>query len=100
MTVDDFNACTSKEAPGYEEYVINNYENALTGNELPDSYYTSPSTSGLIADLKLVQDEYQVDCITCAPADFDATFAEYMSKLEDTGIQTIIEERTAYYGVN
>ena len=100
MTVDDFNACTSKEAPGYEEYVINNYENALTGAELPDSYYTSPSTSGLIADLKLVQDEYQVDCITCAPSDFDATFAEYMSKLEDAGIQTIIDERTAYYGVN
>ena len=51
-------------------------------------------------EVKLVQDEYQVDCITCAPADFDATFAEYMSKLEDTGIQTIIDERTAYYGVN
>lgn len=89
-----------KEAPGFEEYVVNNYENALSGTELPDSYYTSPSTLGLITDLKLVQDEYQVDCITCAPSDFEATFAEYMSMLENAGIQTIIEERTAYYGVN
>ncbi|MDY6334046.1 MAG: hypothetical protein SPL56_04520, partial [Lachnospiraceae bacterium] len=99
MTVDDFNACTSRECPGYEQYVIDNYENALKGTQLPDSYYTSPSTSNLITDLKLVQDEYQVKLITCKPDEFDGTFEEYIGKLKDAGMDTIIGEREAFYGV-
>lgn len=98
-TVDAFNACTSKECPGYEDYVINNYENALKGNILPDSYYTAPSTSEYITDLKIVQDEYQVKCITASPSEFDKTFDEYMSKLEDAGIKTVVDERMEYFGV-
>ena len=99
-TVDDFNACTAKEAPGYEDHVIANYENALTGTLLHDSTYTSPSTPDLLTDINLVKDEYVVKCITCAPEELEATFAEYMSGLEAAGIQTIIEERTAYYEGN
>lgn len=60
-TVEDFNACTSKEAPGYEDHVIANYENALVGTVNHDSTYTSPSTPELITDLNLVRDEYQVE---------------------------------------
>ena len=97
MTVDDFNACTSKEAPGYEDHVIENYENALTGIIVNEPSYTSPSTSDLLTDINLVKDEYKVKCVTCPEADFDATFDEYMSELEGAGIQTIIDERTAYY---
>lgn len=96
-TVDDFNACTSKEAPGYEDHVIANYENALTGIINHDSTYTSPSTPELLTDLNLVKDEYQVKCITCPTSEFDATFDEYVSALEDAGAKTIIEERTAYF---
>lgn len=99
-TVDAFNACTSKECPGYEQYVIDNYENALTGTILPDSNYTSPSTSDLITDLRLVQDEYQVKCITCAPEEVEKNFREYMDKLEETGIGKVIEERMEHYGVS
>ena len=99
-TVDDFNACTAKEAPGYEDHVIDNYENALVGTVINDSTYTSPSTPDLITDINLVRDEYQVQCITCPEAEFDATFDEYMSELEAAGIQTIIDERTAYYEGN
>ena len=31
-TVEDFNACTAKENVGYEQYVTDNYENAMVGN--------------------------------------------------------------------
>ncbi len=96
-TVDDFNACTSKEAPGYEDHVVANYENALTGIINHDSTYTSPSTPELITDINLVKDEYQVKCITCPESEFEATYAEYISELGNAGVQTIIDERTAYF---
>lgn len=95
-TVDDFNACTAKEAPGYEDHVVANYENSLTGILNHDSTYTSPSTPELITDINLVKDEYQVECITCPTADFDATFDRYLSELESAGVQTIIDERTEH----
>lgn len=96
-TVDDFNACTAKEAPGYEDHVVANYENALTGIVNHDSTYNSPSTSELITDINLVKDEYQVKCITCPIDEFDAIYDEYMEELRDAGAQTIIDERTAYF---
>jgi len=96
-TVDDFIACTAKEAPGYEQHVIDNYNNALTGIVVNDSTYTSPSTPDWITDIGLVKDEYTVQCVTCSPAEFDATYDKYMAELEKAGIKTIIEERLNYY---
>lgn len=96
-TVNDFNACTSKEAPGYEQHVIDNYVNALSGKIVNDTTYTSPSTPDLITDIGIVRDEYTVQCVTCPVADFDATYDKYMSELEKVGIKTIIEERTKYF---
>lgn len=96
-TVDDFNACTSKEAPGYEQHVIDNYENALSGKIVNDTTYTSPSTPDLITDIGLVRDEYTVQCITCPEADFDATYDKYIEELEKVDIETIIDERTTYF---
>ena len=96
-TVDDFNACTAKEAPGYEDHVIQNYENALTGTIINNTTYTAPSTADWITDINIVRDKYKVKCVTCPSADFDATFDEYMSELEKTGIQQIIDERTEYF---
>lgn len=97
-TVDDFNKCTSKEAPGYEEYVINNYQYALEGIVNHDTAYTSPSTPDLITDLNIAKDDYQVKMITCSPAEFDAMYNEYMDELRYVGIDAIIAEREAYYG--
>lgn len=96
-SVDDFNACTSKEAPGYEQHVIDNYLNALSGKIVNDVTYTSPSTPDLITDIGIVRDEYVVQCVTCPVAEFDATYDKYMSELEKVGIKTIIEERTKYF---
>ncbi len=94
---DDFNKCTSKEAPGFENYVIDNYEHALEGTVVHDSPYTSPSTAEMITDLNIAKDDYQTKMITCSEADFDATYNEYMGTLKDIGIDTIIDERTEYY---
>lgn len=96
-SVEDFNACTSKEAPGYEDHVIANYQNALTGTLVYDTTYTSPSTSDLITDIALVRDDYTVQVVTCSKDKFDATYDEYMKELESAGIQKIIDERTEYY---
>lgn len=97
MTVEDFNACTSKEAPGYEDHVLANYEYGLTGTVVHDATYSAPSTPDLITDINLVKDEYTVSAVTCPSDQFDATYDEYMKKLEDAGIQSIINERTVYY---
>lgn len=96
-TVNDFNSCTSKEAPGYEQHVVDNYVNSLTGKIVNDATYTSPSTPDLITDIGIVRDEYTVQCITCAEAEFDATYDKYMSELEKVDIKTIIDERTQYF---
>jgi ABC-type glycerol-3-phosphate transport system substrate-binding protein len=96
-TVDDFNACTAKEAPGYEQHVIDNYVNALTGTIVNDTTFTSPSTPDLITDIGIVRDEYTVQCITCPEAEFDATYDKYMAELEKVDVKTIIDERTAYF---
>ncbi|HAA24694.1 MAG TPA: hypothetical protein DCE11_01055 [Ruminiclostridium sp.] len=97
MTVDEFIACTAKEAPGYEQHVIDNYNNALTGTLVYDTTYTSPSTPNLITDIGLVRDEYTVQCITCPEAQFEATYDKYMEELKKVGIEKIIEERTKYF---
>ncbi len=97
-TVEDFNKCTSKEAPGYEQYVIDNYENALQGTVNHDTAYTSPSTADLITDLNIAKDDYQTKLITCSPGDYDATYNEYMAELKSIGMDTIISEREEYYG--
>ncbi|MCR5722879.1 MAG: extracellular solute-binding protein [Lachnospiraceae bacterium] len=97
-TVDDFNKCTSKEAPGFEDYVIQNYEYALQGTVNHDTAYISPSTPDLITDLNIAKDDYQVKMVTCKPNEYDNMYNEYMKELKDVGIDTIIAEREEYYG--
>ena len=96
-TVDDFNKCTSKEAPGFEDYVINNYEYALEGIIHHDASYTSPSTADMITDLNIAKDDYQTKMVTCKESEYDATYNEYMEELKNIGIDTIISEREAYF---
>ncbi len=98
FSVDDFNKCTAKEAPGFESYVIQNYEYALAGTINHDTSYTSPSTPDLITDLNIARDDYQTKMITCKPGEFDDVYNEYMDELREVGIDTIIAEREAYYG--
>lgn len=96
-TVDEFNACTAAENPGYEQYVIDNYNHSLEGTLVPQDTYTSPSTPELKADLSLLCNEWMVECITCPEEEFDAQYDAFLKEAESKGIQTIIEERTEHF---
>jgi len=94
---EDFVKSASKEIPEYEEYVFKNYEYAMAGNAKNTTAYTSPTQSANIAEIQLAVDEYLVKCITCPPEDFDDMLAAYKNALKNAGMDTVIEERTAYY---
>lgn len=96
-SVESFNACSAAENPGYEQYVLDNYENALVGTVIPNSSYTSPTQSELSADLQILGADWIVKCVTCPEDEFDQTYDEFMKACEDAGIQKIIDERTEYY---
>lgn len=96
-TIDDFNACVAAEIPGYEKYVIENYENAMIGTLVPATSYTSPSTPEIRTDLSLLCSEYLVKAVTAPESEFDSIYDEFLSECEKAGIKTIIEERTQYF---
>lgn len=96
-TVDQFNACTAAENPGYEEYVIDNYENAMTGKIVPDSFFTAQSQIDKSADFQLLTSDWIVKCVTGPEEDFDKTYDEFMKAAKDLGIQQVIDERTEFF---
>ena len=99
-TVDDFNKATAKQYPGYEDHFIADQEYALVGDhieDIDDSLYTSPSQAKLAADINLVRDEWLVKVITCPEGEFEANWDSFMAALKDAGVETINEERTAYF---
>lgn len=96
-SVDKFNACSAAENPGYEQYVLDNYENSLTGTVVPNSSYTSPSQTELSADLQILGADWIVKCVTGSVEDFDKNYDDFMKACEDAGIQKIVDERTEYY---
>lgn len=65
--------------------------------DIDDSLYTSPSQAELAADINLAKEEWLVKVITCPEADFDANWDSYMAALKEAGVETIHEERTAYF---
>ena len=95
-----FSKSTSLKYPGYEDHVLRDYKNALTGdyiNDIDDSLYTSPSQAELSADINLVKEEWAVKLLTCSEADFDATFEEYKEALKEAGVETIDAERREHF---
>ncbi len=96
-TPEDFAKATSKEAPGFEQYVIDNYNNASVGIVRNASTYTSPIYTEKNTEIGLLSDEYIVKLITCKPEEFDSKLAEFITKLKGTGYDSIIQERTEYF---
>ena len=96
-TEEEFIKASAKEIPGYEEYVVDNYNNGVAGIVCRDTSYTSPLQSEKASDLSLISDEYNVKCITCAPEEFDKTIADYRAALKDCGIEDIIQERAEHF---
>lgn len=99
-TEEAFNKSVAFPYPGYEDHVLLDYENALTGdyiNDIDDSLYTAPSQAELSSDINLVKDEYGVKLVTCAEDEFDALYDEYREALKDAGVETIEAERRAHF---
>lgn len=99
-TVEDYNKATAYQYPGYEDHFIQGQEYALMGDhigDIDDSLYTSPSQAELAADINLAKEEWLVKVITCSEADFDANWDSYMAALKEAGVETVHEERTAYF---
>ncbi|WP_026508141.1 extracellular solute-binding protein [Butyrivibrio sp. MC2013] len=100
--VDDetFSKSVSFKYPGYEDHVVADYKNALTGdyiNDIDDSLYTSPSQAELSADINLVKEEWIVQLITCPEDEFEANFEAYKEALKDAGVETVEAERREHF---
>lgn len=96
-TEEEFTLATSKELPGWEDYVINNYQNATYGIQRNDPTFSSPTLVEKNTELGLVADEYIVQLITCKPDEFDGLLKTYKEELENYDIQKLFEERKEYY---
>ncbi len=96
-TEDEFAAATSKEAPGYENYVLDNYKNASVGTVRFDPTFTAPTFTEKNTEISVIRDEYFVKLVTCPPDKFDATLEEFKEKLKNVGYDDIIKERTEFY---
>lgn len=99
-TVDDFNKSKAFDYPGYEDHVIEDYENAMMGDhieDIDDALYTAPSQAELAADISLAKEEWVVKIITGSEEEFEDNFASYMAALKDAGVETVDAERRAHF---
>ncbi len=96
-TEEDFMAATSKELPGYEEYVIDNYTKAGIGIRMHAPIYTSPTQVEQTTNLTKVKEKYEVEVTTCSPDQFDAIYDQWMAEMEKYDVQKILDERAEYY---
>ncbi|WP_130836452.1 extracellular solute-binding protein [Lachnoclostridium sp. Marseille-P6806] len=96
-TEEDFNVCTAAENPKYSQYVLDDYKNSVAGTRISSGSYTSPSTPDLKTDIGLVRSEWIVKCVTCPESEFDSNFDKFIKAAEDAGVETIVEERKAYF---
>lgn len=100
LTEEDFSKGTARQFTGYEQYCLDDFEYATMGthiSDIDDSLYTSPSQTELAADINLVKDEWLVKITTCPIDEFDDNYAAYMEALKDAGVETVHEERVAYF---
>ena len=99
-TEEEYVTSYAHDYPGYEDHVTDNFKYASMGghiDDIDDALYTSPAESELAADINLVKDEYLVKITTCPIDEFDAMYDEYKAALKDAGVETVNEERTAYF---
>ena len=97
--VDAFNENIAADNPGYEEYTIQDYELATAENPIPSAQYMYAPESQVKAqtDLDLLKSEYKTKVITCAEADFDATYDAWLQAAKNAGVEQILEDRQAIY---
>lgn len=96
-TEQDFFAASAREIPGWESYVLENYENATTGIRVPISPYISPTQTREAVNIQKIFDDYAIKLITCPPEQVDQYYAEMLSEFKRYGMDTILQERRDHY---
>lgn len=86
---------------GYEDLIQYSYDdtkaNEQYGVVTPIFTKTVASVSEYSADLNAMWQEFYVDCVTCAPEEFDTKYADYCKEYLDGGYQAILDEKAALY---
>lgn len=95
-TLGEFIIATSKEVPGMESYVLENYRNATVGIKSAPPYNSLKETEQS-ANLRLICDDYLVKSITCNQDDFYDVIKEFIGELKKYDIEDIIKNRTNYF---
>ena len=98
-SVDAFNANIAADNPGYEDYTLQDYELSVGDVAVQSAQYMSApdSQTDTQTDLALLRSEYQTKVITCAEADFDATYDAWLQAAKNAGIEQVLEDRQAVY---
>ena len=96
----DLIANKSNLAPaGYEYLIQDQYDFAKSreecGLQIPVFTKNVESSQEYSADLRALWEEAYVDCITCAPEEFDEKYEEYCQEYLDAGYQEILDEKAA-----
>ena len=78
---------------------MEDYELAIAENPLQSAQYMYAPDSQVKAqtDLDLLKSEYRTKVITCAEADFDATYDAWLKAAENAGIKDILADRQEIY---
>ena len=97
--IDDFNTCIAADNPGWEEYTISDYEKSLEGTLVQSAQYMYSPEIQLEkqTDLNLLMGEWKVKCITCAPADFDSNYDQWLAAAKAAGVEDILAAREEIY---
>lgn len=96
-TEEEFAKATASTYPGYEDYVMSNYENATAGIVRYTPTFSGSKWTEYSTNVGLVVDEYVVKCITCAPEEFDANMESFREELKANGMDEVIAERQEYF---
>ena len=98
-SVDAFNANIAADNPGYEDYTLQDYELSVGDVAVQSAQYMYAPDSQVDTqtDLGLLRSEYQTKVITCAEADFDATYDAWLQAAKNAGIEQVLEDRQAIY---
>ncbi|MCC8101061.1 MAG: extracellular solute-binding protein [Clostridiales bacterium] len=87
----------AKKFVGYEDYVIDNFENGSAGTCMVVPAYVSETQGTNSTEITLVMDENHVKCITCGTDEFDTAIDTYRTAMGKAGMEQVIEERTEYF---
>jgi len=98
-TTDEFNQAIAADNPGWEQYTMDDYNYSLSGTVIQSAaYITAPEIQTETAnDFAVLKSQYYVQCINCAPDQFDKMYDEWLAQAKTAGVEDILAERAKAY---